>query len=110
MTLKVNIKGISPVDTQIERLVRKLRFGHLQLLEALHRCGTILEAAQQLKLSRSAVSKSLGEIEAAAGCAQFERSRRGLKANAIGLVYLRGARRMLNDLEASVADASLARP
>jgi len=109
MTPKVDAKTNSPAAAQTERMVRKLRFGHLLLLEALHRCGTIQEAAQQLKLSRSAVSKSLGEIESAAGSALFERSRRGLRANAIGLIYLRGARRMLNDLEASVADASLAR-
>jgi len=109
MALKVDTRRSSPANAQTERMVRKLRFGHLLLLEALHRCGTIQEAAQELKLSRSAVSKSLGEIESAACCALFERSRRGLKANAVGQVYLRGARRMLNDLEASVTDATLAR-
>jgi DNA-binding transcriptional LysR family regulator len=78
------------------------------LLDALERRGTLQETALELRLSRSAVSKSLGEVEAAAGCALFQRSRRGLKPNAIGLIYLRGARRMLSDLEATVTDASLA--
>ena len=102
-------KTLSSTELQTERLARKLRFGHMLLLDALDRCGTLQEAALRLKLSRSAVSKSLGEIESAAGSSLFERSRRGLKANAVGQVYLRGARRMLNDLQLSVEEASMAR-
>jgi len=91
-----------------QRLARKLRFGHLMLLDVLDRCGTVQQTAETLKLSRSAVSKSLREIESAAGGTLFERNRRGLKPNAVGAVFVRGARRMLNDLEATAADASLA--
>ncbi|MCG3773128.1 MAG: HTH-type transcriptional regulator GbpR [Nitrosomonadaceae bacterium] len=97
-------------DREIERtayrVARKLRFGHLLLLDALERYGTLQESATQLRLSRSAVSKSLHEIELAAGSPLFLRGPHGIKPSAVGLIYVDGARRMLNNLQATVAGAS----
>ena len=92
-----------------DRLVRKLRFGHLLLLDAVERLGTLQQAADELNLSRSAVGKSLSEIESATRYSLFERTQRGLKPSEAGMVFVRGARRMLHDLRATTTDASLAR-
>jgi len=99
----------SQVEAATNRVVRKLRFGHLQLLDSLERLGTLQKAAEELRLSRSAVGKSLAEIETATGCSLFGRTPRGLKASEAGMVFVRGARRMLQDLKATTLDATMAR-
>lgn len=85
-------------DLPLYRLASRLRFRHLQLLLAVERGGSLRAAAQVMNLTQPALSKALGEIEAAFGFRLFERSARGLRASARGKAALRGATLLLEEL------------
>ncbi|HYF17255.1 MAG TPA: LysR substrate-binding domain-containing protein [Ramlibacter sp.] len=82
----------------VRKLAARLRFRHLQLLLALRQGGSLRAAAQAMNLTQPALSKALGEIEAAFGCPLFVRTPRGLTPNARGEVALRGAALLLEEL------------
>lgn len=82
----------------IDRLASRLRFRHLQLLLAVEQGGSLRAAAQVMNLTQPAVSKALGEIEAAFGFRLFDRSARGLKPSGRGRAALRGATLLLEEL------------
>lgn len=81
-----------------DRLVRRLRLRHLELLVALADAGTMRTAATRLNLSQPALSKMLGEVEEGFGARLFERSPQGLVANGLGDAVIYRARVMLGEL------------
>ncbi|NLD56023.1 MAG: LysR family transcriptional regulator [Burkholderiaceae bacterium] len=84
--------------TNLDYLVRRLRLRHFELLVALARAGTMRGAAEQLSLSQPAISKMLAEAEDAFGARLFERSRRGVAANAYGVAAVHHALLVLGEL------------
>lgn len=80
------------------RLVARLRFRHLQLLVALQRGGSLRAAAAELSLTQPALSKALGEMEAAFGARLFTRGPRGLSPTPRGEIAIRGAALLLEEL------------
>ncbi|GAA4347390.1 LysR family transcriptional regulator [Variovorax defluvii] len=82
----------------LRRLVARLRFRHLQLLVAVERGGSLRAAAGVLHLTQPALSKALGEVEAAFGFALFTRSARGLAPTPRGELVVRGAALLLAEL------------
>ena len=93
-------------DAQTERLVTRLRFRHLRLITELRRCGSLRAAALVLNLTQPALSKALGELEAAFGFALFTRTARGLTATAQGEIAVRGASMLLQELAHLRAEAA----
>ena len=93
-------------DDALRRLLAKLRFRHLQLLVALDEGGSLRAATGALNLTQPALSKALGEVEAAFGFALFTRSARGLAATERGTVVVRGARVLLAELAHMQAEAA----
>ncbi len=85
-------------DFDPQRLLSRLRFKHLQLLLALHQGGSLRAAAGLMHLTQPALSKALGEIEAAFGVALFLRNARGLEPTAQGEIAIRGAAMLLAEL------------
>lgn len=85
-------------------LLRRLRFRHVQLLALLDDTGTVRSAAETMHLSQPAVSKMLGEVEAALGERLFERNRRGVVPNAFGRIAIHRARIVLGELSAVVEE------
>lgn len=71
-------------DFDPQRLLSRLRFKHLQLLLALHQGGSLRAAASLMHLTQPALSKALGEIEAAFGVTLFLRNARVLEPTAQG--------------------------
>jgi LysR family transcriptional regulator, regulator of abg operon len=96
-----------PLD-DARRLASRLRFRHLQLLLALEQGGSLRAAAQALNFTQPALSKALAEVEAAFGLPLFTRTPRGLTPTAQGLVTLRGARLLLQELAHVQAEAGAA--
>ena len=84
--------------SRLDYLVRRLRLRHFELLVALHRSGTMRGAAGQLNLSQPAISKMLAEVEDAFGARLFDRSRRGVSANAFGVAAIHHALLVLGEL------------
>ena len=85
-------------DFDPQRLLSRLRFKHLQLLLALREGGSLRAAAGLMHLTQPALSKALGEIEAAFGAPLFIRTARGLEPTPQGETAIRGAAMLLNEL------------
>lgn len=90
--------GMSGSTASLDRLIRRLRLRHLELLAALAEAGTMRAAAVRLNLSQPALSKMLREAEASFGASLFERSPQGLKANQLGEAAIYRARVILGEL------------
>lgn len=84
--------------TQTDHVLARLRFRHLQLLEALAARGSLRAAGQALHQTQPALSKSLREVEGMLGFALFERTPRGLRPTLQGEVVVRGASLLIAEL------------
>jgi len=71
-----------------ELLAARLRVRHLNCFAAVAREQHLGRAAEQLRLSQPAVSKTLAELEALAGCRLFERGRHGARLTPAGAAFL----------------------
>jgi len=89
------------------RLRAKLRFRHIELMDALGDTLNIHRAAPRLHLSQPSASKLLQEVEEIYGTALFDRLPRGLRATNAGEVVVRWARLIMQQMGESVAEAHL---
>ena len=83
------------------------RAGELAVFEAAARAGSFSGAARALKLTPSAVSRTVARTEARLGVRLVIRTTRSLTLTAEGEAYLQAARRILTDLddaEQAIAD------
>jgi DNA-binding transcriptional LysR family regulator len=78
--------------------LRRLRLGHVQLLQELSRQPSLTAVAEALHMTQPAVSQQLSELEAALGAKLFER-KRGLQRTPFGDAALRWAARTLAGAE-----------
>jgi DNA-binding transcriptional LysR family regulator len=85
-------------------LFRRLRIRHIQLIVILGQTGSVRAAANSLHLSQPAVSKMLQEVEEAFGERLFDRSRRGVSPRPAGLLAIRRAQVVLNELRTAAAE------
>jgi PAS domain S-box-containing protein len=79
---------------------RPLRAPDLVELETLVACaaeGSLVAAAEQLGISRPAVAKRIGNLEALAGRPLLHRGGRGVRLTDPGAILLAGARRVLDE-------------
>jgi len=97
------------MDAKTDRLVRKLRLRHLELLVVLADTPTMRGAAARLHLSQPAISKMLGEIEGCFGDRLFERGHQGVQANALGRAAVYRARAVLHELVRATEDVDALR-
>ena len=89
------------------RLRAKLRFRHIELIDALGDTLNIHRAAPRLNLSQPSTSKLLHEVEEIYGTPLFERLPRGLRTTTAGAVAVRWARLLMQQMGESVAEARL---
>ncbi|KJV10576.1 transcriptional regulator [Elstera litoralis] len=76
----------------------RLKFRHLQLLQAIDDHRNMHRAAQALTMSQPAASKLLTDLETALDVRLFDRLARGLEPNWYGQVLIRHARMVLAEL------------
>ncbi len=88
------------MPAQFNRMVRRLRLRHFELLTLLAQERTVRAAARRMALTQPAVSKMLREIEDCFGTPLFERSRSGVTANAAGERLIRHAVIAMNETRA----------
>lgn len=74
----------------------------LETLVACANAGSLAAAGEQLGISRPAVAKRIGNLEALAGGALLERSARGVRLTGAGATLLSGARRLLEERDVIV--------
>lgn len=79
-------------------LDQRLRLPLLRAVDAIEAHGTLLKASAALGVSQPALTKSLHELEDMLQLRLFDRSPRGVKATAAGMLLVRSARRILAEL------------
>ena len=98
------------MTSEVDRVIARLRFRHLQLIAEIERTGSLRAAADTLHLTQPALSKALKELEAMLGFPLFVRTLRGLERTAQGEVLIRGARLLMEELRYVRAEADAAGP
>ena len=77
-----------------------IEFRHLRTIKAIHECGGLARAADQLNITQSALSHQIKGLEDQAGVELFLRRSKPMKLSAAGLRLLRLAEQILPQLEA----------
>ena len=88
------------MPAQFNRMLRRLRLRHFELLTLLAEERTVRAAARRMSLTQPAISKMLKEIEDCFDTRLFERSRTGVAANAAGERLIRHAVIAINETRA----------
>ena len=77
-----------------------IEFRHLRTIRAIHECGGLARAADQLNITQSALSHQIKGLEDQAGVELFLRRSKPMKLSAAGLRLLRLAEQILPQVEA----------
>ena len=83
-----------------------LEFRHLRTIKAIHDCGGLARAADQLNITQSALSHQIKGLEDQAGVELFVRRSKPMKLSAAGMRLLRLAEQVLPQVEAAQAEFS----
>ncbi len=76
-----------------------IEFRHLRTVRAIHECGGLARAADQLNITQSALSHQIKGLEEQAGVELFVRRSKPMKLSAAGLRLLRLANQVLPEVE-----------
>jgi len=77
-----------------------IEFRHLRTVKAIHECGGLARAADQLNITQSALSHQIKGLEDQAGVELFVRRSKPMKLSAAGMRLLRLAERILPEVQA----------
>lgn len=83
-----------------------LEFRHLRTIKAIHDCGGLARAADQLNITQSALSHQIKGLEDQTGIELFVRRSKPMRLSAAGLRLLRLAEQVLPQVEAMEAEFS----
>ncbi len=78
-----------------------IEFRHLRTIKAIHECGGLARAADQLNITQSALSHQIKGLEDQAGVELFLRRSKPMKLSAAGFRLLRLAEQILPQVEAA---------
>lgn len=98
------------IDTPVmRRIVRRLRFRHLELLALMEKATTVRAAADLMQLTQPAVTRMLQEIEAIFETSLFDRGARGVTPNTQGTKLIAHAIALLNELDGTQHEMQISR-
>lgn len=83
-----------------------IEFRHLRTIKAIHECGGLARAADQLNITQSALSHQIKGLEDQAGVELFLRRSKPMKLSAAGFRLLRLAEQILPQVEAAQSEFS----
>ncbi|MGJ8604400.1 MAG: LysR family transcriptional regulator [Marivita sp.] len=81
-----------------------IEFRHLRTIKAIHECGGVARAAEQLNITQSALSHQIKALEDQAGVELFLRRSKPIRLSAAGMRLLRLANQVLPQVEALAAE------
>lgn len=84
----------------------RLRIQHFRLLQAMGESATLHQAAERVRITQSAASKLLRDLEHAFDAHLFDRGRNGIRPTAGGQALLERTTRLLNDVEIAAQEQS----
>ena len=85
-------------------MVMHIEFRHLRTIKAIHDCGGLAKAADQLNITQSALSHQIKGLEEQAGVELFVRRSKPMRLSAAGTRLLRLAEQILPKVEAAQAE------
>lgn len=105
------ISASRPRDSALSAglLTRVFHQPALIYFNAVARYSSIREAARQLNVASSAVTRQIGQLEDALGIALFQRDRKRLKLSPAGEVLYRHVQRLTAPMEAAVSEIEMLR-
>lgn len=80
------------------KIGRKLRLRDLHLVFVVAECGSMAKAAASLRVTQSAVSQMIADVEQGLGVRLFDRSRRGVEPTIYGQVLIRRGKAAFDEL------------
>lgn len=87
-----------------ERIGRRIRLRDLHILLAVAQCKSMAKAAEQLAISKPAISKVVADLEHLLGVRLLERSRHGAEPTVYGTALLKRSIAVFDELRESVND------
>jgi DNA-binding transcriptional LysR family regulator len=88
-------------------LLVSIELKHLRYARAAEHCGSLRKAADSLGVKQSNLSRRIRHLEDQLGVRLFERTNGGVRPTAVGRDFVRGASRILDELQ-TVVDAAKA--
>lgn len=86
------------------KIGRRLRLRDLHVVSTEAECGSMAEAANRLRVTQSAVSQMIADVEHEIGVRLFDRSRRGVEATVYGQVLIRRGRAAFDELRHGIQE------
>jgi len=84
------------------RIGRRLRLRDLHILFTVVECGSMAKAGAQLRVTQPAISKAIGDLEAAVGVRLLDRSPRGIEPTEYGRALLKSGLAAFDELRNGV--------
>jgi DNA-binding transcriptional LysR family regulator len=85
-------------------LQQRLKLRHITVIVEIARLGSLQKAAESQKVSQSALSKALAEIEAIVGAQLFERTPSGMRPTVYGETLVRHGHLIASDVQRAEAE------
>lgn len=87
-----------------KKIGRRLRLRDLYVVFTVAECGSMAKAAEKLRVTQSAVSQMIADVEEELGVRLFDRSRRGVEATIYGQVLIRRGKAAFDELRHGVQE------
>ena len=98
-------KAAMTKDQDWERKIgRRLRLRDLHVVFAVADCGSMAKAAESLRVTQSAVSQMIADVEQELGVRLFDRSRRGAEATIYGQALIRRGKAAFDELRLGIQE------
>lgn len=98
-------KPATTKDQDWERKIgRRLRLRDLHVVFAVAECGSMAKAAESLRVTQSAVSQMIADVEQELGVRLFDRSRRGVEATIYGQALIRRGKAAFDELRLGIQE------
>src|SRR5215217_5443246 len=91
------------------RIGRRVRLRDLHVLSVVMRCGSMAKAAVELRVTQSAVSQMISDLESALGVRLLDRSARGVEATSYGSILLRRGGAAFDELRHGIQEIEFLR-
>lgn len=86
------------------KIGRRLRLRDLHVVFAVADCGSMAKAAESLRVTQSAVSQMIADVEQELGVRLFDRSRRGVEATIYGQALIRRGKAAFDELRLGIQE------
>jgi len=92
-----------------QRIGRRLRLRDLYVVFTVAECGSMAKAAERLRVTQSAISQMIADIEHELGVRLFDRSRRGVEATIYGQVLINRGKAAFDELRHGIQEINYLR-